>query len=183
MSREGEFNDEKHDQHTRKSKTQRKKEMTALQKLGEELVNLKADQLKKMPLPEELFRAVLEAQRMKTHGARRRQMQYLGAVMRQVDAESVREALGQLMENHGREARGFHLVEEWRDRLVEGDQDLTQELCERFSKLEPGELHRMVMNARRERETGKPKGAGRALFRRLMEHYRQSHGTGKSDQL
>ena len=174
MSRDDEFSDGKNSERPSKSKTQKKREMTALQKLGEELVALKIHQLRKMPLPEELLQAVLEAQQMKAHGAKRRQMQYLGALMRQVDARPIRDALQQLLEHHGSHVGGFHLVQDWRDRLVEGDQALMKELCENFPDVEHGEMHRMVMQARKERETGKPRGAGRSLFRFLMDRYRQS---------
>src|SRR5580698_4582988 len=76
-----------------RSKTQRKKEMTALQELGEELCNLNDSQLAEVPIPEELREAIAEAQRIRQHGGKKRQMQYIGRLMRGIDAAPVREKL------------------------------------------------------------------------------------------
>ena len=76
------------------SKSQRKREALALQELGETLVDLKPAQLGKMPLPEELREAVLAARQMTQRGARKRQLQYIGRLMREIDPEPIRVALG-----------------------------------------------------------------------------------------
>jgi len=76
------------------SKSQRKREALALQDLGEMLVDLKPAQLDKMPLPEELREAVLAARQMNQRGARKRQLQYIGRLMRELDPEPIRAALG-----------------------------------------------------------------------------------------
>lgn len=78
------------------SKTQRKKAMHALQSLGEALVGLSADQLERLDLPEALHEAVVEASRIRSREARRRQLQYIGRLMRDVDAERIAEALARL---------------------------------------------------------------------------------------
>ena len=76
------------------SKSQRKREALALQDLGETLVTLKPAQLDKMPLPEKLREAVLAARQMNQRGARKRQLQYIGRLMREIDPEPIRAALG-----------------------------------------------------------------------------------------
>jgi ribosome-associated protein len=82
-------------EHTDKpSKSQRKREALALQDLGETLVTLKPAQLDKIPLPEELREAVLAARQMNQRGARKRQLQYIGRLMREIDPEPIRAALG-----------------------------------------------------------------------------------------
>jgi len=78
----------------RPSKSQRKREALALQELGETLVTLKPAQLDKIPLPEELREAVLAARQINQHGARKRQLQYIGRLMREIDPEPIRTALG-----------------------------------------------------------------------------------------
>lgn len=80
----------------RPSKSELKRQMHALQALGEQLVELKRDQLARMELPEELRDAVEFAHRITSRGARRRHMQYLGKLMRQVDADAVRAALSRI---------------------------------------------------------------------------------------
>ncbi len=153
----------------RKSKTKKKKEMTALQELGAELMYLKVEQLKKIPMPQELFQAIVDAQQIKAHEAKRRQLQYIGSLMRQVDGESIRQALQQFQQGQTGDIRSFHTVEDWREKLIHGDSVIMEELRARFPDLDPGDLHRLVINARKEMETGKPKGARRALFRTLMD--------------
>ena len=81
---------------TKPSKSARKREYHALQKLGEELISLRDSELQSMPLDEDLREAVLEARRMKTHGALKRQKQYIGKLMRHLDPEPIRTALERL---------------------------------------------------------------------------------------
>ena len=78
------------------SKSARKREYIALQKLGEELITLKVSDLDRLPLDENLREAVLEAQQMKAHGALRRQKQYIGKLMRHIDPEPVRTEMAKL---------------------------------------------------------------------------------------
>jgi len=84
--------DQEHDEQN-KSKSQRKREMIALQELGEELVRLKAEQLAKLPLSDELREAICAAQGMHARGARYRQMQYIGRLMREVEPALFRKRL------------------------------------------------------------------------------------------
>jgi len=84
---------------TKPSKSARKRAYLALQKLGEELITLRESDLQAMPLDEELRDAVLEARRMKAHGALRRQKQYIGKLMGRIDPEPIREALERLRRN------------------------------------------------------------------------------------
>ncbi len=81
---------------TKPSKSAKKREYLALQKLGEELISLRESELQSMPLDEDLREAVLEARRMKSHGALKRQKQYIGKIMRHLDPESIRTALERL---------------------------------------------------------------------------------------
>jgi len=76
-----------------KSKTQKKKEALALQKLGEKLVTLSTEQLEDIDMPEDLYNAVREAKAISSHGARRRQMQYIGTLMRRIDPAPIELAM------------------------------------------------------------------------------------------
>jgi ribosome-associated protein len=78
------------------SKSARKREYIALQKLGEELITLKVSDLDRLPLDDNLREAVLEARQMKAHGALRRQKQYIGKLMRHIDPEPIRAELAKL---------------------------------------------------------------------------------------
>ena len=102
------------------SRTQRKKEATALQKMGEKLPALNDEQLKTMDLSVELMAAIRDLRPMSSHGARRRQTQYIGALMRAVDVAPIERALLEIEQGAYKQARAFHRLEDWRDRLVGG---------------------------------------------------------------
>ena len=109
----------------RPSKTQRKKEMIALQDLGEALVKLPAGQLEKLALPEALRDAVIEARRIHSFPALRRQMQFIGRLMRTIDAAPIAERIGAWRGENDLENARFHVLERWRDRLLADDEALT----------------------------------------------------------
>ncbi len=150
------------------SKTRRKKEMHALQALGTALVGLSPQQLERMDLPEALHEAVLEAQRIRGHEARRRQLQYIGRLMRNIDAEPIAAQLAHVQGESAAAKAEFHAVERWRARLLEDDTALGEWLA-----THPGcdaqMLRQLIRNARREAAEGKPPRASRALFRLLRE--------------
>ena len=142
--------------------------MHELQALGVALVALPDSQLKEMQLSAELLEAVLEAKRIKSHEAKRRQMQYIGRLMRDVDAAPIRSRLAEI-EGHSAQATARHRrLEAWRERLLGDDEALTE-----FAAEHPGAdlqaLRTLIRNARKEAGTGKPPRAYRELFRVLKE--------------
>ncbi len=153
-----------------KSRSQIKREMRALQELGERLVNLPPAILGDMDLPEELAEAVALARKMTKRGARKRQLHYIGALMRRVDPEPIQNVLNRYDHGHQVEAWAFKQTESWRDRLVQGDDALLDELTYRCPEDERPHLHDLVQRARRYRESPKGTASGRALFRFLRTH-------------
>lgn len=148
------------------SKTRRKKEMHALQDLGEALIALSREQLRRMPIPEDLLAAVLDAQRFTSHGARRRQMQYVGRLMRSVDPQPIHEALDALAGNSREETARLHRVERLREKLIE-DEKVLHDVAENWPGADLQRLRVLRRNAIKEREQGKPPRAFRELFREL----------------
>ena len=150
------------------SKTQRKREMHELQALGARLVELNSEQLAAVGLPEELREAVEFARRTTKNEARRRQMQYIGKLMRSVDPEPIRERLkvwdGVSAEHTARQ----HRVERWRDRLLE-DEAAVDELARIHPGIDTRHLRALSRKAREERGAGSPPRAYRELFRTLRE--------------
>ena len=150
------------------SRTRKKQQVEELQKLGEALVELAPAQVDALELPALLLAAVREAQRITSHGARRRQMQYIGKLMRKVDAEPIRAALaavaGQSAQARARQKR----LEAWRERLIDDDLALTA-----FASEHPGAdlqaLRTLIRNARKEIAGAKPPRAQRELFRLIRE--------------
>lgn len=152
-----------------KSRTQLKKEAAALQKMGEKLVTLSPDQLKRMELPAALMDAVRTVRTMKSRGARRRQMQYIGTIMRSVDVEPIEQALLEIEQGAYRQAREFHRIEAWRDQLVAGNDDAVNEILEAFPAADRQRLGQLARSARREKEKNAPPKSARNLFRYLKE--------------
>ncbi len=156
-----------------KSKSQVKREMLALQELGEKLVGLTADQIKKIDMPTELRDALLFTATIKKGEARRRQLQYIGALMREVDPEPIQKAFDTIARGELQDAERFRELERWRDELVKGSDALMEEIAARFPGADRRKLRQLVLNARKEREEEKPPKASRALFKFLKALLKQ----------
>lgn len=166
-----EFDNPQHpDADGRPSKSQVKRDMQALNDLGEQLVDLPAGTLSKLPLPDELVTAIHECQAISKHGGRKRQLKFIGKLLRDTDVEPIRQALAQLAAPHRTEVKQFHLVEQWRDRLLdEGDPALAS-LLDEYSHADRQLLRQLLRNARNSKlSDAKRKQAGRDIFRLLRE--------------
>jgi ribosome-associated protein len=152
----------------RPSKSQRKRAMHALQDLGAALVALSAERLASIEMPEDLRQAVREAQRLTRHEARRRQLQYIGRLMRDVDPLPIREALAALNGGSAAETARQHRLERLRERLLEDEATLT-EIGSAFPGADLQHLRQLRRNALREREQARPPRSYRELFRALRE--------------
>ena len=100
------------------SKTQRKRQSSELQDIGAELVKLSPEQLARLGLPESLHEAVLACQSITKHEARRRQMQWIGKLMRHIDAGPIADKIASLQAPTRRQTALFHVAEKWRDELM-----------------------------------------------------------------
>ena len=160
------------------SKTRRKKDMHALQDVGEALVALSADRLEAIDIPDSLREAVVEAKRMNKHEARRRQMQYIGRLMRDIDPGPIRAKLDEWQGRSSAATATLHRIERWRDRLIEDEASFTA-----FADAYPGTdlqpLRACVREARKEHETQRPARHYRELFKliRAAEEARGTHDT------
>ena len=150
------------------SRTQLKKQMTALQKLGSELVLLNPEQLAEMALPESLHDAVTAARQITRFEARRRQLQYIGKLMRHIDPEPIRARLERWKASSREHTARVHRLERWRERLLADDAALP-ELLREHPHADTQQLRTLVRNARRERELNQPPRNYRALFKALRE--------------
>ena len=159
------------------SKTRRKKDMHALQALGEALVALTPTQLAGLSLPESLADALAEARRIPTFEARRRQMQYIGRLMRDIDPAPIAARLASLRHGRAQDNARHHEAERWRERLLAEDAALT-ELATLRPGLDTRQMHTLVRNARRELASGAAPKASRALFRLLREALQESPAAG-----
>jgi ribosome-associated protein len=129
------------------SKTRRKKQMTGLQKLGEELLDLNKKQLDQIDVPEPLLSALKEYQRLPNrHEAKRRQLQFIGKLMRGSDHERIRAALEKMRTPDRQEVRRGQEIESWGQRLLEGSESEVQLFLEAYSLAERQPLRQLLRN-------------------------------------
>ncbi len=152
----------------RPSKTKQKEVMHELRDLGAELVELSVGQLKRINVPENIFDAVRECQKITAHGARRRQIQYLGKLMRSVDDEPIRAGLALLRGESSAETARLHRLERLRVRLLEDEAVLT-EIAAQWPGVDLQHLRTLRRNALKEKENNKPPKNFRAIFQILQE--------------
>ena len=164
------FNSNEFEQeYDRPSKSELKRQMTALQKLGEELIAEPRDRVKRVPMPEDVREAILECQQIKDHEGRRRQTQYVGKKMRSLDEDEIA-AIQKMLDSwkgaSKSETAALHAIERKRDKLLTDDKALTQLLAEN-PQLEAQHLRTLIRNARKEQAENKPPKAYREIFQIL----------------
>ncbi|MDE2442234.1 MAG: DUF615 domain-containing protein [Betaproteobacteria bacterium] len=152
----------------RPSKTKQKEAMHELRDLGAELVELSVGQLKRINVPENIFDAVRDCQKITAHGARRRQIQYLGKLMRGVDDEPIRAGLAMLRGESAAETARLHRLERFRTRLLE-DEAVLAEIATMWPSVDLQHLRTLRRNALKEKEHNKPPKNFRAIFQILQE--------------
>ncbi len=151
------------------SRTRRKLEDQALQELGQALVAVGEEKLAELDLPERLRDAIMEARAISKFGALRRQMQYIGRLMREEgDAETIRERLDAWKGVSTEETARLHRIERWRLRLLK-DEKALEELITEYPRADIQQLRSLMRNAKREAEAGRPPKSFRELFQVLRE--------------
>jgi ribosome-associated protein len=158
-------------EYERPSKSQLKREMTALQKLGAELIAEPRERVKRVPMPEDVRDAILECQTITDHEGRRRQLQYVGKKMRTLEEEEValiRKTIDSWKQPSKAETAALHAIERRRDKLLADDGALT-ELRAQYPELDVQQMRTMIRNARREQAENKPPKAYREIFQMLKQ--------------
>ncbi len=156
-------------QYDRPSKSQLKREMTALQKLGEILVESPRDRIKKVPMPEDVLDAILACQQISSHEGRRRQLQYVGKKMRTLtedEVATIQTAVDSWRGASKAETAALHAIERQRERLLADDAALT-DLRAQYPALDVQQLRTLIRNARKEQAESKPPKAYREIFQIL----------------
>ena len=149
------------------SKTQRKKDMHALQDIGEQLVELERKKLIEIDLPEILLDALVQAQQIKKHGGRRRQLQYIGKVMRKIDVLPIQEKLNAWRQSSVQQTARLHQLERWRERLLTDEQAFT-EFAQKYPAADIQHLRALARNALKEKKANKPPKSFRLIFQELQ---------------
>src|SRR3569832_1468591 len=146
------------------SKSHKKREVEALQALGEILVKLPDAQFKRIELPEELRAAVADCRKITQNGALRRQKQYIGKLMRSVDPAPIQAQIDVFNGVSAAENAKLHQAEKWREKLIAGNEALTLFL-NNYPATDATQLRLLIRNARDEAARNKPPKAFREIFR------------------
>ncbi|MDH4561574.1 ribosome biogenesis factor YjgA [Pseudomonas sp. BN411] len=152
-----------------KSKTQVKRELHALQELGERLTTFKADVLAKLPLTDALQKALAEAPKHKAHVARKRHIQYIGKLMREQDVEAIVALIDQLDSSTREYNERFHALERWRDRLIEGGDAALESFVADYPDTDRQHLRGLIRHAQHEAAHNKPPAAARKVFKYIRD--------------
>lgn len=150
------------------SKSELKREAEAARDLGERLLSVPESVLAEFPLSDNLRAALRETQRITAHGARRRQLQYVGKLMRQQDLPAIEAALARSDPDDPHNVRVQHEAERWRTRLL-GDPAALTELLNRYPTVDAQALRQVLRQTQKELEEHKPPRNFRLLFRLLRE--------------
>ncbi len=149
------------------SKSQRKRDAEAAQKLGKDILELSHDDQKSIDLPESLSNALDEARRIKKNSALKRQLQYIGKLMRTIDLEPIQEQYIKLTNHYDKDIKILHNLENWRDRLLkEGDKAL-EDLLNEAPNADRQHLRQLIRQSAKEAQLKKPPKSAREIFKYL----------------
>lgn len=151
------------------SKSQRKRELQALKELGIRLLDFSDDSLRQLDLPEKLLGALLTAKKITSNVARKRQLAYVGKLMKEIDPAPIQAIVQAREHQHLTSTREFHLLEDLREQLLVEGEDALPAVLEHFPRTDRQHLRKLVRQAQSEQASGQPQGAARRLFRYLRE--------------
>ena len=162
------------------SKTQIKKQMNHLQDLGMALTRLSENILTKMDLPADLYQAIADYKKIKSNSALKRQAQYIGRLMREIDPTPIEAHLARLNGENTAYNAMLQRVELWRDKLLDSDEQLSSFIAQ-FPDVDISRLRMLIRNARKEKEQTKPPKAYREIFQvvKLQLDKEQSDDSGR----
>jgi ribosome-associated protein len=164
----------------RPSKTRRKQASHELQDLGEALVALPESRIEGLPLSDTLLEAVREYRRTRTHEGKRRQMQFIGKLMRSADIEPIRQAVTDMQLGRAKDALALHEAERWRTELIASDDSVTGFMAD-HPRADVQHLRNLIRNARRDAALVPEKRSGRA-YRELFQFVRQAGAAEATDE-
>lgn len=149
------------------SKSQRKRDATAAQDLGKNILMLSQEAQNSIDLPESLIKALNDARRIKKNSALNRQLQYIGKLMRHIELEPIREQYLKLTNHYDKDIKALHCLEKWRDRLLsEGDKAL-EELINEVPDTDRQHLRQLMRQSAKETKLKKPPKSAREIFKYL----------------
>ena len=153
----------------RPSKSEQKRQLAAIQELVISLIGVPERVQRQLGLDDQMVEGLKQAGNMKASSARKRLVKHLTKLMSKLDTQPIADYFAQEGLRQQQANQAFHALEKWRDQMLEAGDEVLQEFLERYSHADRQQLRQMVRSAQKERETGKPAGAGKKLFRLLRE--------------
>ncbi|WP_313295559.1 ribosome biogenesis factor YjgA [Pseudomonas sp.] len=146
-----------------------KRELHALVELGERLTTVKADTLARLPLTDELRKALADASKHTAHGARKRHMSFVGKLMRDQDLDAIHAVLEQIDSSSRQYNERFHNLERWRDRLIDGNDEDLERFVNEYPETDRQQLRSLIRHAQHEKARNKPPAAARKVFKYIRD--------------
>ncbi len=150
------------------SKTRLKHEAHQRVKLGEDILQLNQDEIKKLALPDELAEAIQTALKIKSRSGLKRQRLYIGKLLRKLDYDAIEKQINTIKHQHDINTAIFKRLESWRDRLIETDRQVMEEIIDHHPQVDRQHIHQLVRCARLEQEKNKSPACARKLFKYLQ---------------
>ena len=151
------------------SRSEKKRRSTAIQKIGEELASYPISAIRSFNLPDFLMQEYEELHTITKHEAKRRKMQYIGKMLREVDIEPIKARIEEAQEGKAAQSADFHHLERLRERLIQGDKEALNTIVESYPNVDMQKLRQLVRNTKKEMEKEKPLKSSKLLFRYLRE--------------
>lgn len=151
------------------SRSQRRRDALEIKSLAARLIELAPSRFARLPLDDALRSAVAEARRIRSNVARKRQLQFVAKLLRRIDAEPIRQALGAMEVDARQITARQHRAEAWRDHLLDGGDIALGELLQQRRSADAQAIRQLIRSARAESARGKPPAAARVLFRVLRD--------------
>jgi len=162
------------------SKSQRKRECDSMTELGEKLISLNREELSQIHMDNELRNAIEEAQKIKSHGALKRQKLFIGKIIRSLDDDTLEPQLNRILHKHDIHSAEFKRMEKIRDNIVEnGDQGINT-FIEQYPQADRHHLRQLVRNHNKEVKNNKPPAAYRQIFKYIREVIDQSYDNNEN---
>ncbi len=146
------------------SKSQLKREMHALEKLGERLIGLKTQQWEQLNFSRTMIDALEESRRIKSHNAMRRHIRRLAKLLKNEDAEQVEQLFSRMDDDHLQDTHHFHRLERWRERLLQGDDEVLNELLSLCPDADRQHMRQLIRAGKKELAEERTPAAQRKLF-------------------
>jgi len=162
------------------SKTQRKRECDDVLELGEKILQLSKEELSQFEMDDELSHAFEEGQRIKSHGALKRQKHFIAKLLRNRDIEPLTKELNRILHKHDVHSAEFKRMEKWRDTIIEDGDKGINSFLEKYPTADRHHLRQLVRNAAKEKQNNKPPAAYRTIFKYIREIVDQSDNPDKN---